>query len=220
MLWPQIRKYILRVNVQFKILGVIVTFTTAQPWGMKAVVSCMLLLSPIKIAQDKESHITVALTVLSCAVLVSSVLPACLFSVHSRKRTNDFCLQAVLMHFSICVLSFIVNNPLTTNFFFKDLQQTHIHAALVHALYCEARHLNTHRRTLPYASVTAVAMRALYVISCLVFAVCSKPMLINMSNFNLMLVFFGGEVLGLIINSLVRVIDTIANAYSNLFEET
>lgn len=219
MLRPQIRKYISRVVVQFKILSVFVTFTAAQPWGMKAIVSCMLLLSPIKIAQDKESQITIALTLLSCAVVVSSVLPACLFSVHNRKQTNDFCLQAVLMHFAICVLSFIVNNPLSTESFFKDLQNTHIHTALVHALYCQARHLNTHRRTLPYASVTLLAMRALYVISCTVFSVCSQPSLIHMSNLNLLLVFFGGEVLGFIINSLVRGIDAIANAYSDLFEE-
>lgn len=219
MLRPQIRKYISRVVVQFKIFGVIVTFTTSQPWGMKAIVSCMLILGPIKVAQDRESTITIALTLLSCAVVVSSILPACLYSVHNRKQTNDFCLQAVLMHFSICVLVFIVNNPLTTESVFKDLQNTHIHTALVHALYCQARYLHTHRRTLPYASATLLAMRALYVISCILFSVCSQPKLIQMSNLNLLLVFFGGEVLGFIINSLVHGIDAIANAYSDLFEE-
>ena len=56
-------------------------------------------------------------------------------------------------------------------------------------------------------------------ISCILFSVCSQPNLVQMSNLNLLLVFFGGEVLGFIINSLVRGIDAIANAYSDLFEE-
>lgn len=186
---------------------------------MKAIVSCMLLISPIKIAQDKESQITILLTLLSCAVVVSSILPACIFSVQNRKLTNDFCLQAVLMHFAICVLGFNSNNPLPSGTFFENLQNTHIHTALVHALYCQARYLNINRSTLPYASATLLAMRVLYVISCILFAVCSQPNLIQMSNLNLLLVFFGGEVLGFIINSLVHGIDAIANAYSDLFEE-
>ena len=192
-------------------------FALGMPWSWKLAAFCCLWFTPHYLTIPSHALLHDVLQLVVQVVILSTLLPASLHSVGNRDKTNTFIISCVIMHSLVLVLHYAAKFS-TQIAGIVLVGHDHVLMLKLHTTYCVARTLSKHPRLVPFNSVFCFLHYTLAVGLLLIIAVRQECTASMPSAAHVLGLFFVGEVFGVMVQLVTKIILITSEQYENYFQ--
>ena len=191
------------------------SYAHGMPWPLKVVCLLCMWVHPYELNMDRHSKDVVhACVVCVTAVLLACMLPACVYSVINRHKTNRLICQCLMLQ---CVCIGFFNAIMVLQRESKWLNFKHVYMLLMYQCYCLANQLKHNTAKLPWQSTIRFVCWLMFVCLLLCTLLLTTRQNAYISITGLMSIVFVGEMASFVVIVVNKALEGIANEYESIF---
>lgn len=192
------------------------SYSVGMPWLWKVACFCCLYLHPYEF--NLETHNVVVLRwmiALVTGALVACLLPACVYSVTSRTKTNRFVCESLMLQ-CVCIVLFEAITKIQTET--KWLNYKHVHMLLMYQCFVMPKQLSGGVHKIPYQSIVRIMFSIIFVLVMLCTLLLTTQQHLYMSMTTFVSVGFIGEGVAVLVVGVNRFLEGVAVEYERIIQ--